>query len=227
MTLEGEQSKPQRDEHERLRSEVAELRASRTRLVLAGDADRSAIEGDLHDSVQQHLVALAVKLQLAGPLVDADPGAAKALLGEMNRDVQQALDEAARLAQRIHPQVFEADGLAAALRSAAVSADIPASVDVEVGSTCAPEMVRTVYLCWLEALQLAQGKARATATVREERGALTFEFAVEGAHPAEAGEWSTRLDGLRDRVEALGGRLTVEPDGGRGPYVSGSLPVSS
>jgi len=54
--------------------------------------------------------------------------------------------------------------------------------------------------------------------VREENGALTFEF---------GGEWSTRLDGLRDRVEALGGRLTVESDGGRGPYVSGSLPVSS
>ena len=54
--------------------------------------------------------------------------------------------------------------------------------------------------------------------MREENGALTFEF---------GGEWSTRLDGLRERVEALGGRLTVESDGGHGPYVSGSLPVSS
>ena len=217
MTLEGEQSKPQRDEHERLRSEVAELRASRTRLVLAGDADRSAIEGDLHDSVQQHLVALAVKLQLAGPLADADPAAAKALLEEMGRDVQQALDEAARLAQRIHAQLSAADGLAVALRSAAVSEDIPASVDVRVDSTYGPEILRTVYLCWLEALEQARGNERATATVREENGALTFEF---------AGKWSPRLDGLRDRVEALGGRLTAESDDERGPYVSGSLPVS-
>jgi len=168
--------------------------------------------------VQQHLVALAVKLQLAGPLADANPAAAKALLEEMGRDVQQALDEAARLAQRIHPQLFEADGLAVALRSAAVSADIPASVDVRVDSTYAPEILRTVYVCWLESLEQAGGDARTTATVREENGALTFEF---------GGEWSTRLDGLRDRVEALGGRLTVESDGGRGPYVSGSLPVSS
>ena len=218
IPLKAEQRESRRDELERLRAEIVELRASRVRLVLAADADRSAIEGDLHDNVQQHLVALAVKLQLAGPLADANPAAAKALLEEMGRDVQQALDEAARLAQRIHPQVFEADGLAVALRSAAVSADIPASVDVRVDSTYAPEILRTVYLCWLEALEQARGNARATATVREENGALTFEF---------GGEWSTRLDELRDRVEALGGRLTVESDGGRGRYVSGSLPVSS
>ena len=87
-----------------------------------------------------------------------------------------------------------------------------------MNSTYAAEILRTVYLCWLEALEQARGDARATATVREENGALTFEF---------GGEWSTRLDGLRERVEALGGRLTVESDGGHGPYVSGSLPVSS
>jgi signal transduction histidine kinase len=218
IPLKAEQRESRRDELERLRAEIVELRASRTRLVLAGDAEDRAIEGVLHDSVQQHLVALAVKVQLVGPLVDSNPGSAKALLEEMGRDVQQALDEAARLAQRIHPQLFEADGLAVALRSAAVSADIPASVDVRVDSTYAPEILRTVYLCWLESLEQAGGDARATATVREENGALTFEF---------GGEWSTRLDGLRDRVEALGGRLTVESDGGRGPYVSGSLPVSS
>lgn len=218
IPLKAEQRESRRDELERLRAEVAGLRASRARLVLASDADRRAIEGDLHDSVQQHLVALAVKLQLARPLIDSNPGSAKALLEEMARDVQEALDEAARLAQRIHPQVFEADGLAVALRSAAVSADVPALVDVRVDSTYAPEILRTVYLCWLEALEQARGNARATATVREENGALTFEF---------GGEWSTRLDGLRDRVEALGGRLTVESDGGRGSYVSCSLPGSS
>jgi signal transduction histidine kinase len=150
-------------------------------------------------------------------LTDADPAAAKALLEEMGRDVQQALDEAARLAQRIHAQLSAADGLAVALRSAAVSEDIPASVDVRVDSTYGPEILRTVYLCWLEALEQARGNERATATVREENGALTFEF---------AGKWSPRLDGLRDRVEALGGRLTAESDDERGPYVSGSLPVS-
>jgi signal transduction histidine kinase len=220
IPLKAEQRESQRDELERLRTEVAGLRASRTRLLLASDADRRAIEGELHDSVQQHLVALAVKLQLAGPVIDSNPGSAKALLEEMARDVQEALDEAARLAQRIYPQLLEAGGLAAALRSAAVSAGVPASVDVKAGSTYAPEILQTVYLCWVEALEHARGDARAMATVGEEKGALRFEFPMAG------GEW-TGLEGLRDRVEALGGRLTVGSHPGRGTYVSGSLPVSS
>jgi len=73
--------------------------------------------------VQQHLVALAVNLQLAGRLADADPVAAKALVEAMEGDVQQALDETAQLAQRIYPPLLDAGGLAAALRSAASSVE--------------------------------------------------------------------------------------------------------
>jgi signal transduction histidine kinase len=203
------------------------LRASLKRLVLAADADRRTIERDLHDGVHQHLVALAVNLQLAGPLVDAEPAAAKALLEEMRQDVQQALDETARLAQRLYPPLLEAGGLAAALRSAAVSAGTPASVEVAAGSTYPPEIARTVYWCWLEVLEHAGGKGRATVTVREEEGVLTFEFVEEGARPAAAaGGSDTRLDRLRDRVDALGGRLTVEADAGHGIRVYGALPLS-
>jgi signal transduction histidine kinase len=78
-----------------LQRELAELRESRKRLLLAADDDRRGIERDLHEGVQQHLVALAVNLQLAGRLVNADPAAAKTLLEEMERDLHQALDEAA------------------------------------------------------------------------------------------------------------------------------------
>jgi hypothetical protein len=141
--------------------------------------------------------------------------------------VQQALDEAARLAQRIYPELLEVGGLAAVLRAAAASAGVPASVHVAVGATYAPEITRTVLLCWLEALERAGGEGRATVTVREEDGALAFEFVAAGARSAPTGELRTRIDGLRDRVEALGGRLTVEVDTGRATRVSGSLPVSS
>jgi signal transduction histidine kinase len=219
ITLNDEQIKARREKLEQLRAEVAYLRASRARVVLAADADRGRIERDLHDGVQQDLVALAVKLQLAGPLVDANPAGAKELVEEMKHDVQEALEEATRLAERIYPPLLEASGLGAALRSAAVSAGVPASVDVAIGSTCAPEIPRTIYLCWLEALEHAGGDTRATVTVREEDGALTFEF-------VETGALSTRLDGLQDRVEALGGRLTVESDAERGTRVYGSLPLS-
>jgi signal transduction histidine kinase len=204
---------------DRLRDDVAELRASRERLVLAADADRRRIERELHESVQQHLVALAVNLQLAGPLVDSDPAAAKALLEEMGRDVQYALDETAQLAQRIYPPLLETGGLAAGLRAAAVNAGVPASVEVAAGSSYPPEFARTVYLCWLEALEHAGAEARATITVREEDGALKFDV-VEDAARSGAG-----FERLRDRVEALGGRLTIRSEPGCGTRVSGSLPL--
>ena len=111
---------PQRESLGLLRREVEELRASRKRLLLTADDDRRRIEHDLHEGVQQHLVALAVNLQLATGLTGSDPPA-RALIAEMARDVQQALEETAQLAQRIYPPLLEARGLGAALRSAAAA----------------------------------------------------------------------------------------------------------
>ncbi len=205
---------------DRWRVEVEELRASRKRIVLASDADRRTIERDLHEGVQQHLVALAVNLQLAVELADADPTAARALLEEMGRDVQQALDETARLAQRIYPPQLEAGGLAVALRAAAASIGIPIFVEVTAGRGHAPEVVQTVYLCCVEALEHAGTEGQATVTVREEEGALAFGVVTKDAFSA------AELDRLRDRVEALGGRLTIGSEPGRGTFISGSLPRS-
>jgi signal transduction histidine kinase len=204
---------------DRLRDEVAELRASRARLVHSADADRRAIERELHDGVQQQLVALAVNLQLASVLVEDDPAAAKKLLDGIGHDVQQALDETARFAQRIYPPLLEARDLAAALRAAAVTVGVPAAVEVGPGLRCSPEGAWTVCLCWVDALKGAGGQVRPAVTVRDEGGMLAFEVVAEYAHP------ETELLRLRDRVEALGGRLEIRPESGRGTRVSGSLPV--
>jgi signal transduction histidine kinase len=195
-----------------LRQTIEELRASCRRLVLAADADQRLIERELHDRVQQHLVALAVNLQLARQTFDSDPPEAKTLLEQMARDVQQALDDAMNLAQRIYPPLLEVGDLAAALRAAAAEAGVSASVEVPAGSSYPTEVVRTVFLCWLEALGNDDGEARAAITVREEAGALSFEIAGRGS--SDAG-----LSRLRDRVEALGGHLTVS-----GNRLVGSLP---
>src|SRR6476646_11294130 len=120
-------------ELDRLRVEIEALRASRKRLVVAADADRRSIERDLHDGVHQLFVALAVNLQLLGQAVDSDPAAAGRVLQDMGRDVQRGLDETVRLAQRIYPPMLEAGGLGALLRSAAVDAGVPASVEVAAG----------------------------------------------------------------------------------------------
>lgn len=170
--------------------------------------------------MQQHLVALAVNLQLAGTLADDDPAAAKALLQEMGRDVVQALQETAQLAQRIHPPLLEARGLAAALRSAAVSAGIRASLEVAPGASYPPHVAGAIYWCCLGAFEHAGAGARATVTVREEEGSVAFEV-VEDASRSDAG-----LERLRDRIEALGGWLTIGSEPGRGTRVSGSLPLS-
>jgi signal transduction histidine kinase len=202
-----------------LRLEVEELAASRERLVLAGDADRCAIERDLHDGVQQHLIAFAVNLQLAGPLLTQDPPAARALLDQMSRDVHQALNETRRLAERIYPALLDAGGLAAALRAAAVSAGVAASVDVAAGSPCPPEIGRTVCLCWLEALDETGGETRPAIRVREKEGAISFDVVASSLCSRAP------FDRLRDRCEALGGRMTVRSEPGCGTRISGSLPL--
>lgn len=206
-------------ELDRLRVEIESVRASRKRLILAADTDRRTIERDLHDRVHQHLVALAVNLQLAGQAAESEPAAAKTLLEEMGRDVQQALDETALLAQRIYPATLGTGGLAALLRSAAVNAGVPASVDVTAGSNPPTEVVMTVYLCWLDTLACGSGETRVTITVHEDGDALAFE--VSGSAACADAD----LNRVRDRVEGLGGRVTISSRAGRGIRISGSLPV--
>lgn len=210
---------------ERLSLEVEKLRASRERLVVAADADRRAIERELHDGPQQYLVAVAVNLQRAGQLAESDPRAAKVLLEQMERDVQQALDETGKLAQRIYPPLLEAGGLAAAVRAAAASAGVQTHIEVAAGLVYPPEVAGAVYFCCLEVLERAGDGARATVTVRDEEGALVFEVVEDGAGSlaTASGEGFGRS---RDRVEALGGRLTVRSEPGSGTRLSGALPLS-
>jgi signal transduction histidine kinase len=205
---------------DRLRLEVEELRASRGRLVLAADAERRRIERDLHDGPQQHLVALAANLQRARLLGDADPAAAKALLDEIGRDVTQALDETTKLAHRIYPPLLEAGGLRTALRAAAVSVGVATQIEAPAGVGYPPEVAGAVYFCCLDALERASDGARATVTVRDEEGALTFEVVANGVRS------DVELVPLRDRIEALRGQVTVQSEPGGGTRVSGSLPLS-
>jgi signal transduction histidine kinase len=207
-------------ELDRLRVEVADLRASRRRLALADDAERRRIERELHDGVQQDLVALAASLQLAAGLVEADPAGARTSLEEMRREVQLALDEAGKLAHRIYPPLLEAGGLAAALRSAAASLNVPIRIDIEPHAAYPPEVARAVYLCCLEVLERAAAGAQTAVTVRNEEAALAFEVVADRANS------DAELDRLRDRIEAVGGRLTIGSKAGRATRVSGSIPLS-
>jgi signal transduction histidine kinase len=208
-----------RDVADRLQREVAELRGSRRRLAKAADADRRAIERALHDGVQQHLVALAVDLQRLAGLLDGHPGAAKALLDEMVANVREALTETRELAENIYPPLLEGRGFATALRSAAESAGVTVLVDVPAGADYAPEISAAVCWACVEALSSAPPGSQVTVSMGDADGALTFEVAVAGRHP------KARLDRLRDRIEALDGRLSVDEDD-LGSRVHGWVPLS-
>jgi signal transduction histidine kinase len=198
-----------------LRHEVATLRASRERLVLAADAESRRIERELHKGVLQKLVALSMAVQQASELATAEP-TLKERLEEIAQDVQRALDETAALAERIDAPLLEVRGrLAVALRAAVVAADTRGSVEVGVDSELPHAVARTVLLGWLEALEGSAGSAPTTIIVREDGADLAFEIVSDSS-----------LEGLRDRVEALGGSLTVERVSGGGARASGRLPLA-
>ena len=192
------------------------------RLVLAADDDRRRIERELHDGVQQDLVGLAVNLQRARRLIATDPVAAAALVDEMRCDAHEALDRSRALAQRIHPPQLEAGGLLAALRSAAASVRVPTRIDVAADGSVPPEVAATVYLCCVAALDHFHDRTSAAITVREEDGSLAFEVVADdaGREPAD-----DDLIAMRDRVEALGGRLSVGPAPGGRIRIAGALSI--
>jgi len=121
---------------------------------------------------------------------------------------------------RIYPPMLEAGGLAALLRSAAVDAGVPASVEVAAGPDHPPEVDMTVYLSWLATLARASPETRVTISVREGQDTLAFE--VIGPAAGSDGD----LGRVRDRVEALGGQLTIRSERDGRTCASGSLPLS-
>jgi signal transduction histidine kinase len=202
-------------ELDELRLEVSELRASRTRLLLAADAERRSIERALHDGLQQQLVGLAADLELASGSVETDPEAAMRHFSDARRVVREALEEARTLASRIHP-ALEAGGLRAALRFAAADAGVRTRIDV-AGPSVPSEVAGAVYFSCLEVLGRVAGAA-ITITVREEPGGLAFEIVAD--REVDAGPSL-----MRDRVEALGGTLTISSEPGPRTVWTGFLPL--
>jgi signal transduction histidine kinase len=152
-------------------------------------------------------------------LVDGDPAAAKALLNEMAANLRKALTETTELAEEIYPPLLEGRGFATALRSAAERAGVTVLVDVPAIADYPPQISAAVYWSCVEALSFSSRGSEATVSVLVADGAIVFEVWVAGRHPA------ARLDRLRDRIEALDGRLTVD-EGKLRSSVQGWLPLS-
>jgi signal transduction histidine kinase len=212
-----------------LRLELDALRASLVRVVAGADSERRRIERDLHDGAQQHLVALAVNLQLARQLADTDSAAVKALLEEMSADVREALDGVRELAEGIYPPLLLDRGLTDALKGAARRIAIPVRVEAAALDRHPPDVESAVYFCCLEALENAarhSGATRATVRVWRENDALRFEVEDDGAgFDQTARHPDGGLTAISDRVGALAGHLIIWSEAGAGSRVGGWVPI--
>lgn len=206
-----------------------ELQASRQRLVTAQDTERRRIERNLHDGAQQNLVALKLKIALAKNLAASDPQKAQTALDELTGETNTAIETLRELARGLYPPVLAQDGLAAAIE--AHVRRMPISVDVVAGALprYPQEMEASVYFCVLEALQNIvkhSGASKATVRLDESDGRLVFSVSDDGhgMDPAKARSGSG-MQNMRDRVEVLGGRLSVESTPGKGTVIEGAIPT--
>ncbi len=211
-----------------LRATIAELTASRRRLVGAQDAERRKIERNLHDGAQQQLVALSIQLGLLEESA-GEPGSVRQLAPQLKSAVRAALDDLRDLARGIYPPLLAEQGLAAALQAQVRKVPLPVLVEAEGIGRYPQDTESTVYFCTLEALQnVAKYAAASQVTVglSGAGGGLQFRVTDDGAgfDPGLARK-GTGLQGMADRLAALGGTLHVHSQPGYGTTVQGWLPV--
>jgi signal transduction histidine kinase len=204
-----------------------ELAASRLRIVEASDTERRRLERNLHDGAQQRLVALSVGLRLVRARLRSSPGEAEELLETLTEELAEALTELRELARGIHPAVLSERGLVAALDVLAARAPLVVELAVDLPDRL-PEPVETAaYYTVSEALaNVAKHAGGSSAVVRAASldGRFVVEIADDGVGGAAVGGGSG-LRGLRDRIEALDGRLSIVSRPGFGTTVRAELPV--
>ena len=204
-----------------------QLKASRARIVEAGDAERRRLERNLHDGAQQRLVSLALALRLAQSRLPDDPQGASELLTRASEELTVGLEELRELARGIHPAILTSRGLASALDALAERSTVPVDV-AGAPSERLPEPIEAAafYVVSESLANVAKyaSASRARVDVARDDGLLVVEVSDDGVGGADATKGSG-LRGLADRVEALGGRLLVASQPGHGTTVRAELPV--
>ena len=213
-------------ENERLaaqvRAQLDEVRASRLRIIEAGDTERRRVERDLHDGAQQRLVALTMRLEAARTTVDG----AGELIDRTTEELRAAIAEVRDLARGLHPTILTEAGLRAAIEALAERTPIPIDIDVPE-RRFAPSIEATAYFVVAEALTnvvryaaatLAQVRATVTA------GDLIVEVRDDGRGGADTGRGSG-LRGLEDRLSTVGGTLAVTSEPGEGTTLIATMPA--
>jgi signal transduction histidine kinase len=208
---------------------IEDLRASRQRLVAAQDEERRKIERNLHDGAQQQLVALSVKVRLARQLLDHDVDRAGAALDQLATEATDALENLRDLARGIYPPLLADKGLGEALVAQARKASIAIDVETDGAGRFPREIETAVYFCCLEALNnVAKYAEAASARVRlgVDGGELVFSVEDDGiGFSPEAAPRGSGLQGMVDRIDAVGGTLEIHSTAGRGTSIVGRVPI--
>ena len=203
-----------------LAERAAQLEASRNRLMTAADEERRRLERDLHDGAQQHLVALAVLIQLART---ADRDRYQPLLTEASGLLESAIAEIRRLAHGIYPPLLVSGGLAQALPAVAAHAPVPVQLDLQAIGRHPASIEAALYFCCCEALQNAakhggpDTTVTITASADDRMLTLTISDTGRGFHSTTIG---TGLTNMTDRLSAIGGDLVIDTAPGRGTRVT-------
>ena len=212
--------------NDELRDRLEELAASRARIVNAGDVERRRLERNLHDGAQQRLVALALALRLVSGKLESDPDVARELLAGAGRELALALDELRELARGLHPAVLTDRGLGAAVATLADRAPFPVEIATMPDERLPEPVEAGAYYLIAEALTNVAKYASASTVrvaVTASNGSLEVEVSDDGIGGADPAAGSG-LRGLADRVEALGGTLTVTSPAGAGTTLRAEIP---
>jgi signal transduction histidine kinase/putative methionine-R-sulfoxide reductase with GAF domain len=204
----------------------AELAASRRRIVAAADDARRRIERDLHDGIQQRLIALSFR---ARAMTRKQPAELPGLAGELAEGLKDASDELREISRGIHPAILTEAGLGPALRALARRSPVPADVDVRLDQRLPDTIEAAAYYIASEALTNVAKHARATVvhlTAAHRGEILTLEVRDDGVGGAEPGPGSGIL-GLTDRAEALGGTISIVSPPHTGTTVTLRLPTAA
>ncbi len=214
-----------------LAGSLAELEASRKRIARVADMERSRIERDLHDGAQQRLIGLRMKVSLAEELARRDPVEGVRYLHELGTDVEAALEQLRTVAHGVYPSLLSDRGLADALSNAVADIALPVRLATH-GLTRQPGEIETaVYFTCLEAVQNVLKHAATASGIwisLAQDGVLAFEVRDDGSgFVPPAGEFSGGLRNMKDRVEAVGGSLTIDSAPGHGTRIRGRIPLGA
>ena len=205
----------------------SELAASRRRIVAASDDTRRRIERDLHDGTQQRLVSLALAVRAAQSSLPPDLSDLRSELSRIATGLAGAVEELQELSRGIHPAILAQGGLAPALRTLARRSAIPVVLDFRVESRLPAPIEVAAYYVMSEALANAAKHAQASRidiSVTPGDGRLTLSIRDDGIGGADRSRGSG-LIGLTDRVEALGGSISIESPPGAGTRITAGLPL--